>query len=95
VQADDRHGTETTPETNDGEGAFVEGSARVVQQELFTVHEAMEMLSLSRTVIYEQLRNGRLRYVKQGRATRITAAAIKEYIALLEKESEVRYARTA
>lgn len=38
---------------------------------------------------------GRLRYVKQGRATLITETAIRNYIALLESESEVRYGQTA
>lgn len=66
-----------------------------LNRELFRVSEAMEILSMSRTVIYEQLRNGRLRYVKQGRATLITRAAIRNYIALLETESGVRYGQTA
>lgn len=33
---------------------------------LYTVPEAMEMLNLSRTVIYEQIRSGRLLTVTQG-----------------------------
>jgi excisionase family DNA binding protein len=64
-------------------------------RELFKVAEAMEILSMSRTVIYEQMRNGRLRYVKQGRATLITATAIRNYVGLLENESGVRYDQTA
>lgn len=68
---------------------------RELKRELFKVSEAMERLSMSRTVIYEQMRNGRLRYVKQGRATLITETAIRNYIALLESESEVRYGHTA
>jgi excisionase family DNA binding protein len=55
----------------------------------------MTILSMSRTVIYEQMRGGRLRYVKQGRATLITKTAIHEYIALLEQEAGVRYDETA
>jgi hypothetical protein len=35
---------------------------------LYRIPEAMELLSLSRTVIYEQIRAGRLRSVTQGRA---------------------------
>jgi excisionase family DNA binding protein len=66
-----------------------------LKRDLFKVSEAMERLSMSRTVIYEQMRNGRLRYVKQGRATLITETAIRNYIALLESESEVRYGHTA
>jgi hypothetical protein len=48
----------------------------------------MRLLRLSRTVIYEQLRCGRLRSVHQGRARLITAAAIRDYIALLETEAQ-------
>lgn len=66
-----------------------------LERELFKVIEAMELLSMSRTVIYEQMRNGRLRYVKQGRATLITAKAIRNYVNLLESESGVRYGQTA
>jgi excisionase family DNA binding protein len=55
--------------------------------QLYSVPDAMQMLRLSRTVIYELIRSGRLRSVKQGRARRITAAAIRDYIALLEREA--------
>lgn len=68
---------------------------RDLKRELFKVSEVMERLCMSRTVIYEQMRNGRLRYVKQGRATLITETAIRNYVALLESESEVRYGQTA
>ncbi len=56
-------------------------------RELYRVTEAMTLLSLSRTVIYEQIRSGRLRSVCQGRARLIPAAAIAEYVALLEREA--------
>jgi len=48
----------------------------------------MRMLNLSRTVIFELLRTGRLRSVKQGRTRLIPASAIQDYIALLEREAE-------
>jgi excisionase family DNA binding protein len=54
---------------------------------LYRVEEAMKALSLSRTVIYEQIRARRLRAVRQGRARRIPASAIREYVALLEREA--------
>lgn len=57
-------------------------------RELYRVTDVMRMLSMSRSVIYEQLRSGRLRSVRQGRSRRIPAAAIAEYVALLEKEAE-------
>jgi excisionase family DNA binding protein len=61
---------------------------RLDDTQLYRVTDAMRVLRLSRTVIFEQLRAGRLRSVKQGRARLITATAIRDYIALLEKEAE-------
>ncbi|WP_371781844.1 helix-turn-helix domain-containing protein [Streptosporangium subroseum] len=57
--------------------------------ELYRIPDAMRMLHLSRTVIYEQLRAGRLRSVRQGRARLIPPSAIRDYIALLEREAEM------
>ena len=62
---------------------------------LFRVSEAMELLSMSRSVIYEQLRSGRLRSVHQGRARLIPAAAIADYVQLLTDETGDRYERSA
>lgn len=56
-------------------------------KELYRVTEAMAVLSLGRSVIYEQLRCGRLRSVHVGRTRLIPAAAIAEYVALLEREA--------
>ena len=55
---------------------------------LYKVPEVMAMLKMSRHVLYEQIQRGRLRIVKQGRATFITAAAIRAYVELLEQEAE-------
>lgn len=54
---------------------------------LYRVPEAMGLLSMSRTVIYELLRSGRLRSVKQGRARLIPEGAIRAYVSLLENEA--------
>ncbi|MFF4420500.1 helix-turn-helix domain-containing protein [Streptomyces sp. NPDC054840] len=54
---------------------------------LLKVPEAMRALSLSRTVIYELIRAGRLRAVNEGRARLIPVSAINEYVALLEREA--------
>ena len=54
---------------------------------LYRVAEAARLLSLSRSVIYEQIRAGRLRTVKQGRTRLVPASAITEYVALLEQET--------
>jgi excisionase family DNA binding protein len=56
-------------------------------RELYRVGEAMALLSLSRSVLYEELRCGRLRSVHVGRTRLIPAAAIAEYVALLEREA--------
>jgi excisionase family DNA binding protein len=55
---------------------------------LYKIPEAMRLLSMSRSVIYEQIRAGRLRSVSQGRARLISAKAIRDYVALLEREAE-------
>ncbi|MGI5486726.1 helix-turn-helix domain-containing protein [Microtetraspora malaysiensis] len=55
---------------------------------LYRVSDAMRLLSMSRSVIYEQIRTGRLRSVTQGRTRLIPASAIDDYIALLEQEAK-------
>jgi len=67
--------------------ASVSGSERLDDLQLYEVTDAMRMLRLGKIAIYELIRSGRLRSVKQGRARRIPAAAIRDYIALLEKEA--------
>jgi excisionase family DNA binding protein len=59
-----------------------------VGRQLYRVPEAMSLLSISRSVIYEQIRSGRLRSVTQGRSRLIPASAISDYIALLEREAQ-------
>jgi excisionase family DNA binding protein len=59
------------------------------RKQLYRVADAMVVLSMSRSVIYEQIRSGRLRSVTQGRTRLIPASAIADYIALLERESMV------
>ena len=54
---------------------------------LYRIVDAMVVLSMSRSVIYEQIRSGRLRSVTQGRTRLIPASAIADYIALLEQEA--------
>lgn len=54
---------------------------------LYHVADAMALLSLSRSVIYEEIRSGRLRSVKRGRSRLISATAISDYVRLLETES--------
>ena len=61
--------------------------APALGKQLYRVPEAMALLSMSRSVIYEQIRSGRLHSVTQGRMRLIPAAAILDYMALLEKEA--------
>ncbi len=56
--------------------------------QLYRVPDAMRRLSLSRSVLYEQIRSGRLKSVTQGRTRLIPATAIADYIALLEREAD-------
>ncbi|MFC4949034.1 helix-turn-helix domain-containing protein [Pseudonocardia sp. GCM10023141] len=56
-------------------------------KELYRITETMTILSLKRSVLYEQLRSGRLRSVHVGRTRLVPAAAITDYIALLEREA--------
>lgn len=62
---------------------------------LYKIPEAMTLLSLGRSTFFEQMRTGRIKFVKQGNATLIPASAIRAYVALLERESEVSYDETA
>jgi excisionase family DNA binding protein len=66
--------------------------AALTTPQLYRIPDAMRLLSLSRSVIYEQIRAGRLRTVHQGRARLIPDAAIRDYIALLESEAQAESA---
>jgi excisionase family DNA binding protein len=55
---------------------------------LYRVSEAMVLLSLSRSVIYELIRSGRLRSVTEGRSRLIPAGAIAAYVDLLTTEAK-------
>ena len=54
------------------------------EKALYRVPEAMRLLSLSRSVIYNQIRVGRLHSVKQGKTRLIPADAITAYVSLLK-----------
>jgi excisionase family DNA binding protein len=55
---------------------------------LFRIKDAQQALGLSRSVVFELLRSGRLRSVKQGRTRLIPRAALDEYVKLLETEAD-------
>ena len=58
------------------------------KQQLYRVPDAMQLLSLSRSVIYEQIRTGRLKSVTQGRTRLIPASAITDYVSMLQREAD-------
>ncbi|MBK1784557.1 helix-turn-helix domain-containing protein [Prauserella cavernicola] len=62
--------------------------AAVPAKHLYRVTEAMRLLSMSRSVIYEEMRGGRLRFVKRGRSRLVPAVAIDSYVQLLIHETE-------
>lgn len=64
----------------------------VAELQLYTIEEAATMLRLGRTKVFDLLRDGRLRSVREGRARRIPPRAIADYIALLEREEAERTA---
>ncbi len=55
---------------------------------MYKIPEVMAMLRMSRHAVYAQIRRGRLRIVKEGRATFVTPAAVTAYVELLEREAE-------
>jgi len=61
---------------------------RIPERVLYRVSEVTELLSLSRSAIYQELRAGRLRSVWRRRSRLIPAIAIQEYVQLLINESE-------
>ena len=54
---------------------------------LYRVSEAAGVRSLSRSVVFDLMRMGRLRSVKEGRTRLIPLSALRDYVALLEREA--------
>jgi excisionase family DNA binding protein len=82
------HATQPAAEERTSSVVTPASSARQMDVQLYKVSDVMQALNMSRTVVFELLRSGRLRSVKQGRTRLIPASAIHEYIALLEKEAQ-------
>jgi excisionase family DNA binding protein len=55
---------------------------------LYTIPEVMKLLRLGKTQIFDELRRGRIRSVKVGRARRVPAFCLDEFVALLMHEAE-------
>jgi excisionase family DNA binding protein len=54
---------------------------------LYRPADAARVLNLSRSTVFDLIRTGRLRSVKEGRVRLVTTSAIAEYVALLESEA--------
>jgi excisionase family DNA binding protein len=70
-----------------GERRAINPATSLSARALYTVPEAMAMLNLSRTVIYEQIRSGRLLTVTQGRRRLVPASSMTAYVDLLKAEA--------
>lgn len=64
-----------------------DSSRRAAAPALYKVSDVVQILNLSRSVIYDLMRVGRLRSVHQGRSRLIPESAIREYVELLEHEA--------
>jgi excisionase family DNA binding protein len=62
--------------------------AEVPRRVLYRVEEAVALLGLSRSQLYELIRSGRLQTVTEGRVRRIPAAAIDAYVSQLTSEAQ-------
>jgi excisionase family DNA binding protein len=78
----------TVPPRHADTGKPGPGKSEPGKKALYRVQEAVRLLSMSRSAIYNQIRVGRLRSVKEGSTRLIPADAIAEYVALLEAEAE-------
>lgn len=54
---------------------------------LYRPKEAAQVLGIGRTALYELLRTGRIRSLKDGKFRFITADALRDYVARLEEEN--------
>ncbi len=60
-----------------------------MQERLHTAEATAQMLSLSRTKVFEEIKEGRLKSVKIGRARRIPQSEIEAFIRMLLEEQTV------
>lgn len=78
------------PGKPDQEGTTVTVIMEPPPQLLYKVADLVAVLRMSRAYVYKQIKAGRLRIVKEGDATFVTAVALADYVALLEREASER-----
>jgi excisionase family DNA binding protein len=54
----------------------------------YTVPEVANLLKISRSILFEEMAQGRLKYLKRGRSRRIPAEWLREYRDLLIAEGQ-------
>lgn len=69
-----------TPDTGPGSNLSLR-TAAPESKILLTVEEAADRLSLGRTSVFALVKNGEIRSVKVGKARRIVAASLHDYVA--------------
>ncbi len=62
--------------------------SQVPRRVLYRVDEAVVLLGLSRSQLYELIRSGRLQTVTEGRVRLVPAASIDAYVSLLTIEAK-------
>ncbi len=87
--------TTETVATTGGEFAMESIPTVVPKRHLYPIPEAMILLSMSRSVLYEEIRAGRLHTVTRGRKRLVPANALTDHVALLISESEVDYGQAS
>jgi hypothetical protein len=58
-----------------------------MEQQAFTIPEFLSLYRIGRSTAYAEIKAGRLKIVKIGRATRITLPNAKEWLQALEAET--------
>lgn len=81
---------EHTPRMTAAHVPEIAAPARDDEPRMYRIPDATRLLGMGRSMLYEQIQQGRLRCVHQGRACLIPSTAIADYIELLEREEAER-----
>lgn len=61
----------------------------------YTIPQVCEAVNTSRSLLYQEIQAGRLRILKIGRKTLVTDAALREWVDLLEFNTQKKRAESA